>query len=120
MSEICIVLVIWFSAWVTNEHVGGHTDGIHGVYGAGQRNLEGRMLLEFCQDKEICVSNTWFEREERRNVTFILRENDIEIGFVLIRIKHWQFLRNFNAIPCKSWHALVIADIDKKKIRNVV
>ena len=28
------------------------------------------MLLEFCLEKELCVSNTWFKREERRKVTF--------------------------------------------------
>ena len=25
-------------------------------------NLEGRMLLEFCLEKELCVSNTWHKR----------------------------------------------------------
>ena len=29
-----------------NGHVGRHIDGVHGGYGVGQRNLEGRMLLE--------------------------------------------------------------------------
>ena len=50
-----------------NRHVGRHIDGfdgMHGGYGVGQRNLEGRMLLEFCLEKELCVSNTWFNREE--------------------------------------------------------
>ena len=34
-----------------NGHVGRHTDGFdgaHGGYDVGQRNFEGRMLLEFC------------------------------------------------------------------------
>ena len=34
-----------------NGHVGRHIDGldgVHGEFGAGQRNLEGRMFLEFC------------------------------------------------------------------------
>ena len=43
---------------------------MHGWYGIGQRNLEGRMLLEFCLDKKLYVSNTWFWREEERKVTF--------------------------------------------------
>ena len=41
-----------------NGHVGRHIDGldgVHGGYGVGQRNLEGRMLLEFCLEKELCV-----------------------------------------------------------------
>ena len=38
--------------------------GVHSMYGVGRRNLEGRMLLEFCLKKELCVSDTWFKREE--------------------------------------------------------
>ena len=43
-----------------NGHVGRHIDGFDGGYGVGLSNLEGRMLLEFCLEKELCVSNTWF------------------------------------------------------------
>ena len=38
-----------------NGHVGRHIDGFDGVYEGHvvcQRNLEGRMLLEFCLEKE--------------------------------------------------------------------
>ena len=34
--------------------------------------------------------------------------------------KHRQFIRNVKAIPGHFQHALVVADIDMKKIRNVV
>ena len=64
MSDICIVLVISFVYLHDfNGHVGRHIDRFDGVYcwyGVGQRNLEGRMLLDFCLEKELCVSNTWF------------------------------------------------------------
>ena len=46
----------------SSGHIGRHIDGfdwVHGGYGAGERNLEQRMLLEFCLEKELCVSNTW-------------------------------------------------------------
>ena len=62
-----------------NGHVVKHIDGFHGVhvgYGVGQRNLEGRMLLEFCLKKELCVLNTWFKREEKRKVTLRMCENE--------------------------------------------
>ena len=45
------------------------------------------MLLEFCIENE-CVSITWFNREEKRKVTFTLGENETEIDFVLIRKGH--------------------------------
>ena len=48
-------------------HVGRHIDGfdeVHEAYGVGQRNLEGRMLSQFCLKKELCVSNTLLKRKE--------------------------------------------------------
>ena len=42
----------------SNRHVDWNTDGFDGFhegYGVGQRNLEGRILLEFCFEKELCV-----------------------------------------------------------------
>ena len=50
-----------------NGHVGMHTDGfdsIHVEYDNGERNLEGRMLLEFCLEKELCVSSIWIKKEK--------------------------------------------------------
>ena len=45
-------------------------------YGVGQRNFEGRMILELCLKKELCVPNTRFTRKEKRKVTFRLGENE--------------------------------------------
>ena len=35
--------------------INGHIDGVHGKHCVGQRNLEERMLSEFCLEKELCV-----------------------------------------------------------------
>ena len=43
------------------RHIGRHIDGFDGGFGVGQRKLEGRMLLMFCLEKELCVSNTWYK-----------------------------------------------------------
>ena len=48
-----------------NSHVGGYIDGFDDVcveHGVDQRSLEGRILLEFCLRRELCVSNTWCKR----------------------------------------------------------
>ena len=34
------------------------------------------MLLEFCLDQELCVSNTWYKRVEKRKVTYRIGENE--------------------------------------------
>ena len=38
---------------------------------------------------------------------------------MLIKKEHKQFMQNVKAIPGEFQHALVVVDIDKKKIRNV-
>ena len=106
-----------------NGHVGRHIDGfdgVHGGYDVGQRNMEGRMFLEFCLKTELCISNTWFQREEKRKATFRMGENKTENDLVLIKREHPHFLQNVKAMPGKLQHVLVVAEIDKKKIRNVM
>ena len=34
------------------------------------------------------MSNTWFKREGKRKVTFIMGENETKIDFVLIKKEH--------------------------------
>ena len=78
------------------------------------------MLLEFCLEKELCVSNTWFKREDKKKVTFRMGKNETESDFVLIRKVLRRFTQNVKAIFGEFQHALLVADIDKMKIRNVV
>ena len=51
-----------------NGHVGKlieDYEGLHGGNGIGERNVEKKML-EFCDEKELCVVNTWFRKGEKR------------------------------------------------------
>ena len=64
-----------------NGHVGRYIDGFDGVhdeYGAGQKNKEIRMLLEFSLENELCVSDTWIKKEEKMKVIFRMGENETE------------------------------------------
>ena len=56
-------------------------EGVHGGNGIGERNVEGKML-QFCDEKELCVVNTWFRKGEKRKVTYNAGENRTEIDFV--------------------------------------
>ena len=54
-------------------HVGRRIDGfdeVHGRYGVGHSNLEGRTLLEFCLEKELCQIRGLRERK----MTFRMRQ----------------------------------------------
>ena len=59
-------------------------------------------------------------RERKSKVRFRMGENETEIDFVLIRKEHRRSIPNVKAIPGEFQHALVVADIDKRKIRKVV
>ena len=58
-------------------------------------------------------------REEKRKVTFRIGENETKIDIVLIEIEHRRITQNVKANPWQFQHALVIAEIDKKKISKV-
>ena len=48
-----------------NGHVGKRIEGYEGVHGGngiGKRSVERKMLLEFCDEKELCIVNTWFRK----------------------------------------------------------
>ena len=56
-----------------NGHVGKYAEGFEGVHGAngvGKRNAEGRRLLEFCDERELGVANTWFKKTDKRKITY--------------------------------------------------
>ena len=104
----------------------GHVDkriegyeGVHGGNGIGERNVEGKMLLEFCDEKELCVANTWFKKEEKRKMTYSAVGNGTEIDFVLVRKGNRNYLRDVKVIPGELHHRLVVTDL-VKKVKKVV
>ena len=68
-----------------NGHVGKRIEGYEGMHrgnGIEERNVEVKMLLEFCDEKELCVANIiWFRKEEKRKVTYSAGE--IRTGLTL-------------------------------------
>ena len=74
--------------------------------------------IKVLSGEELCVSNTWFKRESEEGD--IQNEHETEIDFVLIKKEHRRSMQNVNVIHEEFQHALVVADIDKKKIRNIV
>ena len=74
-----------------NGHIGRRNDGfdrVNGWYGVGQMSSKGRMLFQFCLEKELCVTTTWFRGEGERKVIFRMGENETEIDLVLIKREH--------------------------------
>ena len=49
---------------------------IHEECGKEKRNAERRMLLDFSDQKELCVANTWYKKKDKRKVTYSSGGND--------------------------------------------
>ena len=62
----------------------------------------------------MCIRYIDYEKKRR------MVENETEIDFMLIKKEHQRFVQNVKAISVEFQHALMIADIDKKKIWKVV
>ena len=106
-----------------NGHVGEEIEGfvgVHGGIGIGQRNAEGRMLLEFCDERELCVANTWFKKTDKRKITFKSGNNEFEIDFILVNKENRKFVKDIKVIPCELQHRLLLADVDKRKRNKVI
>ena len=106
-----------------NGHVGKQIDGFEGVHGGnglGLRNVEGRLLLEFCDARELCVANTWYKKKEKNKITFRSGGNESEIDFIVVRKQERKFLKDVKVIPGELQHGLVLADVDDKKINKVI
>ena len=58
-----------------NGHVGKYInfEGMHGKNGFEIRSMEGKMLLEFCDKKELCVANIWFHKKKRHSDQEIIK-----------------------------------------------
>ena len=90
-------------------------EGVHGGNGIGKRNAEGRKLLEFCDKRELCVTNTWFKKTDKRKITYNAGGGcGTEIDFVLVGEKYRKCIRDVRVIPWKLQHRMVGVDLDKK------
>ena len=95
-------------------------EGIHGGYGKGKRNAEGRMLLDFCDQKELCVANTWYKKKDKRKVTYSSGGNDTEIDFVLVGKEKRKCLRDVKVIPGELQHRQAVVNVEEQKLKMSV
>ena len=78
------------------------------------------MLPDFCDQKELCVANTWFKKKEKRKVTYSSGGNDTEIDFVLVEKEKRKYLRDVKVTPGELQHRLVVVDVEEEKLKKSV
>ena len=100
-----------------NGHVGEAADGypgIHGGYGVGERNEEGKMMLELADATGLVLANTLFKREKRRLITYRSGLNETMVDYMMVRLKDRKMLSNVKVIPGQLQHGLLLMDVIEK------
>ena len=77
-------------------------------------------MLEFCDKRELRVANSWFQKNEKRKITYIAGGYKTEIYFVLVGKNRLQKVKNVKVVPWKLQHRLVIVDLNKKILNEIV
>ncbi|GJZ16969.1 retrovirus-related pol polyprotein LINE-1 [Tanacetum coccineum] len=70
-----------------NGHVGANADGfssVHGGFGYGVRNDEGRTILEFAVAHDLVVVNSFFKKRDVHLITFHSGDHDTQIDYILL------------------------------------
>ena len=121
--SICNKNELVFGLGDFNGHIGKNIDGFEGVHGGngfGERNSEGRMLLEFCDEKELCIANTWYKKPDKRKITFRSGKNESEIDFILVGKTNRKYLRDVKVIPGELQHGMVVTDFIKRDVKKII
>jgi len=97
-----------------NGHVGAKShgfEGVHGGMGYGNRNVEGEMLLEFADAKELVITNTCFTKDDARKVSYESAGNKTVVDYILVRRSDRGMVLNVNVIQseeCIPQHKLLV------------
>ena len=99
-----------------NGHVGTTNigfEGVHGGFGYGDRNQEGKDILDFAVAYDLLVANTFFRKRQSHLVTFSSAQHSSQIDFVLTRRRDRRACLDCKVIPGEcvvAQHKLVVAD----------
>ncbi|GKD07413.1 craniofacial development protein 2-like protein [Tanacetum coccineum] len=71
-----------------NGHIGAEADGfssVHGGFGYGVRNEEGRTILEFAAAHDLVFVNSFFKKRDAHLITYHSGDHDTQIDYMLVR-----------------------------------
>ena len=98
-------------------HVGeesGTLDTYHSSKGHGTRNPEGLRLLDLCSATDLAISNTFFDKNQDKLVTFSAADNSSQIDYILVKKSFLKHVREVKVIlieECVRQRKLLVADI---------
>ena len=77
-------------------------------------------MLEFCDEKELCVANTWFKKRDQRKVTFRSGGNETKFDYIIVGKRNRKYLKDIKVIPWYLQHRLVITDLVKRTLKRII
>ena len=112
-----------------NGHVGEGTIGdeeIMGRYGAGTRNKEGSMVVDFGKRMDLAIVNTYFKKKYEHRVTYKSGETSTQVEYVMCRRRNLKEMCDCKVILNKcvaKQHRMVVCKmalmVKKKKAEKV-
>ena len=110
-----------------NSKVGKEREeNIVGPYGLGERNENGDLIVDFCREFGLVVTNTWNEQRVEERHTWISPDGRTrnQIDYILIDKRYRNSVTNSKSRPeadCGSDHNPVVADVETrlKRTKNV-
>ncbi|XP_071703872.1 uncharacterized protein [Rutidosis leptorrhynchoides] len=100
-----------------NGHIGTDSEGytgVHGGFGYGVRNEEGRSILEFAIAHELVVANSFIKKTEAQLATFHSGGHSTQIDYLLLRkgdLRACGDCRALTTWTCSSQHRLLVMDL---------
>ena len=105
----------WLSSVVRKE-VNGY-DSVHGGYGFGKRNTEGKPVLEMGTALNMVVCNTWFKKRDSRLITYSSGGCNTQADYIPIKNKDRKLVKDVKVIPSEeviSQHYIVFSNVKIK------
>ncbi|GKC07436.1 craniofacial development protein 2, partial [Tanacetum coccineum] len=107
-----------------NGHIGATTEGysgVHGGFGYGVRNEEGRSILDFATAHDLAVVNSYFKKRDHHLITFQSGGRCTQIDYLLVRrgdLKACKDCKVFPGEACSSQHRLLAMDTLFKRVQR--
>ncbi|KAE8676336.1 General transcription factor IIE subunit 1 isoform 3 [Hibiscus syriacus] len=107
-----------------NGHIGSAIDGydgVHGGFGFGNRNEEGRTLLEFATAHDMVVTNSVFNKRDVNLIKFHSGGHCTQIDYILVRNRDRWTCIDCKVLPeeaCASQHRLLVLVFRVRHGRN--
>jgi len=91
---------------------------LHGGYGLGEINAEGKSILDFSSAFDLTIANTCFRKREEHLITYKSGVSCSQINFFLIRKSDRKICLDCKVIPGESLtiqHRVMVMDVRVKR-----